>query len=63
MSYSQKAVDKWHKSNVKRYGFAMMLKSDADVIARLDSVPNKNDYVRRLIRADIEREKEQAPKD
>lgn len=29
--------------------------ADADVIARLESVPNKTEYVRRLVRKDIYR--------
>lgn len=57
ISYSQKAVDKWQAKNVKRYGFAFMRKSDADIIAKLDSVPNKSGYVRELIRRDIENKK------
>lgn len=28
---------------------------DADVLAKLDSVPSKTDYVRQLIRADIKK--------
>ena len=53
MAYSQKAVDKWKKNNTKQYAFRFMTKSDADIIAKLDNVPNKADYIRQLIRADI----------
>lgn len=31
-----------------------MLNRDAAIIERLDSVPNKNDYIRQLIQADID---------
>ena len=54
ISYSQKAVDKWQSQNVRRVTIAFMRKTDADVLARLDSVPNKTDYIRKLIRADID---------
>ena len=53
MAYSQKAVDKWQKENVKRYGFPVMIKTEADIIAKLESVPNKSGYIKALIRADI----------
>lgn len=54
ISYSQKAVDKWQSQNVRRVTIAFMRKTDADILARLDSVPNKTDYIRKLIRADID---------
>lgn len=57
IAYSQKAVDKWQAANVKRYGFALMRKSDAEIIEKLDSVPNKAGYIKELIRRDIERDK------
>ena len=53
MSYSQRAVEKWQAQNVRRITIALMRKSDADVLAKLDSVPNKTDYIRQLIRSDI----------
>lgn len=31
---------------------------DVDIVRKLQSVPNKHDYFRRLIREDIQREKE-----
>lgn len=57
IAYSQKAIDKWQAKNVKRYGFAFMRKTDAEIIAKLDSVPNKASYIRELIRRDIENSK------
>lgn len=53
MSYSQKAVDKWQKENVKRYTLAFMVKSDAAIIEKLSSVPNRTDYIRQLILKDL----------
>lgn len=55
IAYSQKAVDKWQSENVKRFSLALMLKSDADVIEKLSSVPNKQGYIKKLIREDIAR--------
>lgn len=34
-----------------------MRKTDAEIIAKLDSVPNKSGYIRELIRRDIENSK------
>lgn len=53
MAYSQKAVDKWRKANTKTVSLVLMYKSDADIIEKLESVPNKNGYIKTLIRADI----------
>lgn len=50
-SENQKRYD---DNNTKRYGFKLNIKSDADIIAKLDSVPNKQDYIRTLIRKDLE---------
>ena len=38
---------------------AFNLTNDHDIIARLDNVDNKTDYVRRLIRTDIAKETEE----
>lgn len=53
MAYSQKAVDKWRKNNTKQYAFAVMVKTEADIIEKLESVPNKAGYIKSLIRADL----------
>ena len=46
--------DRWNRENTKRVVCTFMLKSDADIIARLDKQDNKTDYIRQLIRQDIE---------
>ncbi len=58
MTYSQKAVNKWQKNNTRKICLTFMVRSDADVLVKLDSVENKTDYIRRLIRADTENRKE-----
>lgn len=37
--------------------------SDADILQKIDVVDDKQGYIKRLIRADIEREKENDKKD
>ena len=41
------------KENYKAYSIRLKKVQYADVIQKLESVPNKNDYVASLIRADI----------
>ena len=47
------AQEKWRKEKMKGVSIRRNIESDADVISKLESVPNKADYIRRLIRADI----------
>lgn len=46
--------DRWKRENTTSMLIRWINKSDADIIAKLQSVPNKADYIRQLIRADIE---------
>lgn len=48
---------KYQEKNTKAYCLRFMVVSDADIIEKINSVPNKNDYIRNLIRADIAKEK------
>ena len=43
------------KRNARRVALKLNLRTDADILARLDTVENKQAYVKRLIRADIEK--------
>lgn len=47
---------KWDKENTKRYSLQVMLKTEADIYEKLESVENKAGYIKDLIRKDIERE-------
>ena len=47
--------DRWLAKNSVKLTIRFMAESDKDVIERLNSVPNKTDYLRKLIRADIEK--------
>ena len=46
---------KWDKDNTKQIKFKFNLRTDADILAKLESEPNVQGYVKRLIRADIAR--------
>ena len=47
---------KEHVKDTRKYiGLYFSKTNDAKVLARLDSVPNKTDYIRSLILQDIER--------
>lgn len=58
MSYDTKQQQEYKKKNMTQFKVSWHNVSDADIIQKLDSVPNKADYVRQLIRADIEREED-----
>lgn len=48
-----KANAKYRAATLRRYSFELSEKYDADLIRRLESVPNKQGYLKALIRADI----------
>lgn len=47
------AQRKYDSANCKFYTMKFNKNTDADVIARLDSVPSRQDYIRQLVRKDI----------
>lgn len=49
--------DKYDSMNTKKITFKFNLKTDADILKRLDDVGNKQGYIKQLIRDDIERNK------
>ena len=54
---AQKKYDAAHKDDYKKYILKFNKKKDSGVIFRLDTVPNKIDYIRELILKDIEGDK------
>ncbi len=48
--YSYKDYDQTHTRQVK---MKLNLRTDADILAKLNSVPNKQGYIKELIRKDI----------
>ncbi len=51
----KRASAKYDANNTKRYGFKLNFNTDQDIIDHLDSIQNKQGYIKRLIRRDMER--------
>lgn len=49
----------WQKENTRCINVRFSVEKDNDILSMLDSVPNKADYIRRLIRQDIASKKEE----
>lgn len=47
------AQRKYDSANCRFYHLKLNMRTDADVIAKLDSVPSKQDYLRQLVRRDL----------
>ena len=45
--------DRYHRTSTIRIAIRLMKNPEQDIIQRLDAVPNKAGYVKRLIRQDI----------
>ncbi len=54
-----KAIAKYQKANTTQIKLSLNNKTDADIITKLDSVPNKQGYIKGLIREDIAEDKNQ----
>lgn len=50
---ANRATSKYQKEKMRTIGVKFHLKNDADILAKLDDVPNKVNYIRQLIREDI----------
>ena len=46
---------RYHSSHIKQIKLGFSIENDSDILAKLDSVENKQGYIRDLIRADIAR--------
>lgn len=44
---------KYGKEKTRRYTISAMINTEQDIIQKLDSVENKNGYIKALIKADI----------
>ena len=51
----KRAVE-YQKENTKSIIMKLHLKNDADIIKKLESVPNKQGYIKSLIRDDIKKD-------
>ncbi len=47
------AQRKYDSAHCRFYHLKLNINTDADVIAKLDSVPSKQDYLRQLVRKDL----------
>lgn len=50
------AYQRYTKEKTRMYGFKAFKNTEADIINKLDSVPNKAGYIKGLIREDIKKE-------
>ena len=53
------ANKKYRKENIKGISLQLNLNTDQDIIKKLDEVPNKQGYIKSLIRADISKSQQQ----
>lgn len=53
----ERPQERFDRMNSKRYALKVMTRTEADIIEKLDSVPNKAGYIKELIRRDIENSK------
>lgn len=49
-------INEYNKQNTRSVLLKLNVKTDGDVIQKLDSVPSKMGYIKNLIREDIENE-------
>lgn len=50
-----RAIRKYDDANTIQFKMKLNRKTDADIIGKLDTEPNKQGYIKRLIREDIEK--------
>lgn len=51
----KKAIAKYDAKNTTKVVMKLNLKTDADILARLEAVGNKQGYIKKLIREDMEK--------
>ena len=49
--------ERYKKKNIKQLKFELNLKTDEDIIQKLENIPNKTGYIKKLIREDIKNNK------
>lgn len=53
---AEKRAKARYDSTTRKFFMRLRVTSDADIISKLDSVENKTEYIRKLIREDMARE-------
>lgn len=61
MAKQTQAQKRYHEENVVRIPFNLNKKTDADILAYLDTVHNRQGYIKALIREDMERDRTDTP--
>ena len=56
---NKRANAKYQSNHIKRLPINLNDRTDADIIAHLDSLPNKQGYIKALIRADMAKRKQE----
>ena len=51
--YTKKAISRYDEKNTRRIQLKLNKNTDADILEKLDSVKNKQGYIKQLIRQDI----------
>lgn len=54
----QAATRRYDEKNTRQIVMKLNLKTDADILAKLDNVENRQGYIKRLIRDDMARKSE-----
>lgn len=54
---SPAAVKRYKEKNIRQVKMDLNIKTDADILEKLDSLPNKTGYIKELIRADLNKTK------
>lgn len=55
--YRKEATARYHKTGTKQYIMRLTKTTDADIVEWLDSLDNKQGYIKQLIRDDMARRK------
>ena len=55
MNAQSKRQNKYDQANTARVYIKLNLKTDADILAKLDTVESRQGYIKKLIRDDLER--------
>lgn len=53
--------NKYDANNTRKFGLKLNKKTDKEIIEKLESVDSIQGYIKSLIRADIEKDKEKQP--
>lgn len=56
MEKKERPQDRWDRLNTRVYRIKVMTQTEQDILSKLESVPNKAGYIKRLIREDIKKE-------